>query len=112
MFTYLSNAFSLSMVPPSCNVAVRPLSLPRAAELLWEAQAQSRLISVIGHRETSDIVSGLIGHPLKSERYSVALRPCDEMLVAQYLGPRLPEGATSLPEGAKIEWRHVTFMEV
>jgi hypothetical protein len=26
------------------------------------------------------------------------------VLVAQYRGPRLPEGATELPEGATIEW--------
>lgn len=31
-------------------------------------------------------------------------------LVGQYRGPRLPDGATTLPEGATIEWWHVVPM--
>jgi len=32
------------------------------------------------------------------------------MVVAQYMGPRLPEGATTLPEGAKIEFWKVELV--
>jgi hypothetical protein len=35
---------------------------------------------------------------------SVALASGDEAVVAQYVGPRLPEGATALPEGANFSW--------
>jgi hypothetical protein len=34
----------------------------------------------------------------------VSLVPGDRVLVGQYSGTRLPEGATTLPEGATIRW--------
>ena len=34
----------------------------------------------------------------------VALKEGDVALVGQYSGPRLPEGATTLLEGATIKW--------
>lgn len=37
-------------------------------------------------------------------RASYTLVPGEKLLVAQYKGPRLPEGATKLPEGATIEF--------
>ena len=37
-------------------------------------------------------------------RVTLRLQPGDEALVGQYEGPRLPEGARSLPEGATIRW--------
>jgi len=37
-------------------------------------------------------------------RPTVKLTAGDKAVVAQYIGPRLPEGATSLPEGSKVEF--------
>ena len=39
--------------------------------------------------------------PVSVERAAELAR---DMLVAQYSGPRLPEGATALPAGARIEF--------
>lgn len=62
------------------------------------------LESVIGHADTARIVSDILGVELPANRATVKLEKGEKMIVAQYSGPRLPEGATSLPEGAKIEF--------
>ena len=62
------------------------------------------LESVIGHADTAWIVSGMLGIELPVNRANVKLACGEKMIVAQYSGPRLPEGATVLPEGAKIEF--------
>jgi hypothetical protein len=43
------------------------------------------------------------------QRVTVKLERDDEVIIAQYTGPRLPEGATRLPDGARLEWWLVTF---
>lgn len=48
-----------------------------------------------------------LGHPVPMNRVNVQLHPGDSALVGQYTGPRLPEGATQLPEGARILWLRV-----
>lgn len=63
-----------------------------------------RLESAIGHADTARIISNMLGIELPSNRINVKLLHGEKMIVAQYSGPRLPEGATTLPEGAKIEF--------
>lgn len=62
------------------------------------------LESAIGHADTARIVSGMLGVELPANRVNVKLAKGEKMIVAQYSGPRLPEGATTLPDGAKIEF--------
>ena len=62
------------------------------------------LESVIGHADTAKIVSNILGIDLPVNRTNVKLVRREKMIVAQYSGPRLPEGATVLPDGAKIEF--------
>ena len=45
-----------------------------------------------------------LGIPVPVNRKSIKLGSGDILLVGQYVGPRLPEGATELPENATIEW--------
>ena len=54
--------------------------------------------------EYSSGVSVSYGVEIPCNRATVALKEGDVALVGQYSGPRLPEGATSLPEGAAIKW--------
>ena len=81
------------------------------------AEAADRLIraphtNAIGHQDTDLVVRNLLAcnHLDTSwavsagSRQTVALVPGDQAIVAQYIGPRLPEGATSLPEGSRIEF--------
>lgn len=54
--------------------------------------------SCIGHKATADILG------LPFNRATVELKSGDYLFLAQYIGERLPEGTTVLPEGSKIEW--------
>lgn len=101
---YLVNAFSLNMVGAKARIEVYPLTLDEAKACL----ATDGHISAIGHVDTAAIVSEALGQKVEASRLTVSLQPGDELVVAQYVGPRLPEGATTLPEGARLEWRGVT----
>ena len=63
------------------------------------------VVSAIGHEPTARIVSALLGRTVAMNRVSTpVMRPGDVNYVALYQGPRLPEGATELPEGAAISF--------
>ncbi|MBR3353533.1 DUF1874 domain-containing protein [Candidatus Saccharibacteria bacterium] len=66
-------------------------------------------VSVIGHPDTANVVSGILGRPVACNRATIQLGDGDVLYVAQLMGGRLPEGATSLPEGFKISFRKVTI---
>jgi len=94
---YVSNAFSLNMIEYNLDMKVWHLSERPSDKVLASAK------SVVGHQQIADI----IGVPFNRE--TVELKGGDLLLVAQYKGPRLPEGATELPEGAAIKWVAVCF---
>ena len=95
---YLGNAFSLQMLSGDAVLIVEkvtPDQIPVTAE------------SVIGHEDTARIVGSILGREVKANRKSILLDDLTVLYVAQYKGPRLPEGATTLPEGATIEFLRV-----
>ncbi len=47
-------------------------------------------ISCVGHEDTANILSTLLETPIPFSRREIFLAPNDELLVAQYIGPRLP----------------------
>ena len=99
---YLANAFSLNMVaefPFDCHGET--LSLEAAKALAADA------MSVVGHAETAAVFANVLGMPVPFNRANVVLHKGDDLVVGQYRGPRLPEGATELPAGATIMWCHV-----
>lgn len=123
MKIYILNAFSLSMYsrldqtgtplgyePLSCDsprVARMPVPLGNARGWMedWvEAEAETEIISAVGHADTAAVFSAILGREVPVNRISVKLGPGSLGLVGQLVGPRLPEGATTLPEGATIEW--------
>jgi len=99
----IANAVSLNMIPPdvtSGGIIFRRISLTEAQRLVREA---NEIVSAIGHADTARLVGRQLGVELQADRRTVFLG--DELtLVAQYVGPRLPEGTTELPRGARIEW--------
>ena len=100
---YLSNAFSLNMIQTDgmVNISVQPIE---------KNQIPSENIeSAIGHPDTARVVSNELGFEIKSNRVTLKLDEGDVLYVAQYIGPRLPEGATKLPEGAKIKYLKLTY---
>lgn len=98
----ITNAFSINMLKPDImvqDVLFVPLSVDEARDFVKKDGA----VSAIGHVDTALLVSNILGIPLEASRINVTL-PDKGMIVAQYSGPRLPEGATTLPEGAKIDF--------
>lgn len=106
MTLYIGNAFALSMLPASADdhsiVLYQDATIDRARE--YAAQPH---VSCVGHADTARLMSDALGVELETRRCSIQLKPGDQLLVAQYSGPRLPEGATSLPEGATFRWLFV-----
>jgi hypothetical protein len=95
----LVNAFSLNMLAVlPARVGVVEIDLDTARELA------PVFISAVGHETTAALFSRLLGREVNVNRVSLKLAPDDILLVGQYSGPRLPEGATELPEGATIRW--------
>ena len=95
---FLLNAFSLNMLAGNADVHVREVSLDTARNLA------SAAVSAVGHADTASVFESVLGTPVPCNRVSVTLEDRDTALVGQYSGPRLPEGATTLPEGAAIKW--------
>ena len=95
---YLANAFSLQMVDPNSIIVTRP---SEAAEVPLNA------VSVVGHADTAAVLSTILGREVKVNRTSIHLNKGDVLYVAQLTGGRLPEGATTLPEGFRIEFIRV-----
>ena len=90
--TYLLNAFSLQMISGHCVIEVEDVdTLPEG------------LTSAIGHQDTANV----LGVPMN--RINVSLKEGDVAYVAQLVGGRLPEGATTLPEGFKFVYKKVTL---
>ena len=101
----LLNAFSLNMFNPSdCFPVFREVSIDEVKT--------HQIESAIGHADTARVLSNILGVDISTNRISVTLAKGDSAIVAQYIGPRLPEGATQLPEGATIKFYHVKMVDV
>ena len=107
---YVANAFSLSMLPPAdhpIHMAIRPTT----AEYVGSWLRASEWVSAVGHTQTAAIFTDGLDIEVPTNRISVSLMQRDTLFVGQYTGPRLPEGSTSLPEGAAIRWFQITLRE-
>jgi hypothetical protein len=119
----ITNAFSLAMLPlwrqsivgedgdPAfvTELAITPCD---PVAVLAKADAEGRDVSsAVGHADTAALFAGILGRPVPSDRRSISLG-CDEaLLVGQYVGPRLPAGATTLPACATVRWFLVQYLE-
>lgn len=94
--SYLLNAFSLQMIDISARSATIKFteidSLPKG------------LTSAIGHADTARVLG------VEMNRINVHLNRGDVAYVAQLMGGRLPEGATSLPEGFTFKFIKVEIL--
>ncbi len=105
---YLSNAFSLQMVPTPCKVSVEEVSIEDVRDKYSTAREEA--VSIIGHADTAAVVSAMLGFEVPSNRASIRLDYNDVLYVAQIMGGRLPEGCTELPEGVEIRFLRVELI--
>lgn len=97
----ISNALSVNMLPPmevgeEMNLKIERIEEPSAEE-------KSAMHSCVGHPDTAAIM----GVPANRESVTI---DCDtELVVGQYIGPRLEPGTTELPQGARIDYFKVTI---
>lgn len=89
---YLLNAFSIQMLSefPATVTFEEVESLPQGLE------------SAVGHADTANV----LGVPMR--RINVSLHKGETAYVAQLVGGRLPEGATTLPEGFSFKFLKVS----
>ncbi len=74
---------------------------------LEEAKEWARvgvLESTVGHADTAAIFGSQLDLDVPAVRSTISLSKGDMVLVGQYRGPRLAEGAKTLPDGAGIVW--------
>ncbi|CAB4126535.1 DNA binding protein [uncultured Caudovirales phage] len=104
MRTVILNAFSLNMLDCSYSrgIKIDPIS---AQEASWMMDGAT---SAVGHEDTARVFSSILGVEVACNRATVTLEENTRAIVGQYKGPRLPEGAMSLPEGASLVWCLVT----
>ena len=76
---------------------------PKTLEWVRE-RLRNGFTSAIGHESTAKVLKNMLGVSVPVNRVTVKLKHYDDAIVAQYIGPRLPEGATELPEGAEIRF--------
>ena len=101
---YIVNAFSIQMLTPSATdratMSFKPVTLEQAIKMV----ETNIFVSAIGHEDTANVVSNLFKKEIPMNRISVNLGNNDVLLVAQLMGGRLPEGATTIPEGMTIQF--------
>ena len=113
----IANAFSLNMLPKGDydhTFSMIEISLEKAREMVCNCK---EVKSCVGHADTARIFSTLLDTEVTPNRVAYQMDPdkrafgstSDMLLVGQYSGPRLPEGATQLPLGAEIRWFIVDF---
>lgn len=108
---YICNSFSLSMLDREViyqdydgEVTLEVVTSPHNI-ISFARAAGKEIISAVGHADTAALFSTLLEMPVPHNRITVKLRyNIDTALIGQYVGPRLSEGCTTLPEGARIEW--------
>ena len=98
---YLGNAFSLQMLTGNCIISVKEIN---------SSEVPNDVQSIIGHADTANVVSSILGFEVNPNRVSVKLEQGDVLYVAQVTGGRLPEGATTLPEGFNLKWMKVVIL--
>ncbi len=97
----VSNAFSFNMFEEVPELLIqREMTQEEASAYLKEHE----FVSSVGHADTANILSEMLGTKIEFNRCNNKLQCGDKVLVCQYIGPRLPEGATKLPDGSKIKF--------
>ena len=103
MAVIISNAFSFNMISQSeGNLRFEEIPAEKVKTVLGD-----EFVNACGH--SCELINSLTGLTLVKNRINNSLVPGDTLVVCQYVGPRLAEGATSLPDGATMKFLKVTL---
>lgn len=99
---FVTNAFSLNMLEGEfLELGFIKLEKNLAREIVKSPNIKS----FVGHTDTAAVMSSELDVEIEFNRETLNLTFKDQvLLVGQYRGPRLEEGAKTLPEGAILEW--------
>jgi len=100
----LMNAFSLNML---AEFPAQPLFEEMHIDEVRKVLSDG-FESTVGHADTAAVYTDVLGMHVPAVRSTVSLKKGDLAIIGQYRGPRLPEGAHVLPEGATIQWLRLT----
>lgn len=111
MSYYVGSFFSISMIDcmseEGKNIFIQPILNPKK----WVIEkGEKNIISCIGHEDTVKLINDKLGTRFPYARINISMVEGDIMLVAQYTGPRLPEGATTLPEGTTLRYYEISVL--
>lgn len=98
------------MIPD--NVAHLELDIAKATLEYVKTLLKEPYESYVGHEDTARILSDLLGTEITYNRSSLTFEEGDILIIAQYVGPRLPEGTTKLPEGAEFKFYVIRYLTV
>ena len=101
MKKYLTNAFSIQMLSGSATVKFEEIDV---------TEVPTDVTSAVGHADTAAVLQTLLGFEVPMNRTFVTLEEDTEVYVAQLIGGRLPEGATTLPEGFRFKFFRVKIV--
>lgn len=104
---YLNNAFSLHMLPEGMLEFV---GYDTSAGHVKSSITGQKVISGIGDKEILDIVNKELNVHLELNDIDIKLKDEDTLYVCQFVGGRLPAGATELPKDIKIRWFKVSVL--
>ncbi len=91
---YLNNAFSFSQIAHLVAASVEMLVISaEEARDLWNQTPSNERFAAVGHKESADRFSRLLGQEIAFNRVSIDYKRGDFVIVLQYAGPRAPEGA-------------------
>ena len=101
MKKYLVNAFSIQMLKKGGLVKFEEIDT---------TEVPADVVSAVGHADTANVLTNMLGFPVSMNRINVILDENTELYVAQLIGRRLPEGSTTLPEGFTFKFYRVTMV--
>jgi hypothetical protein len=102
MKKFLTNAFSIQMLERGGLVRFEEISLE---------DIPSDVVSAVGHADTANVLTNMLGFEVPVNRISITLDTETELFVAQLVGGRLPEGTTTLPEGFSFKFYRITVVQ-
>ena len=104
----LANAFSLQML--ASDITDAHFETVGVCEMILLANDNNNnIVSAIGHVDTANVISDILGVEIPTNRINIHLKKGDSVYVAQIMGGRLPEGATTLPENFNLKFIKVTL---